>query len=828
MASSPNASASRQSVAGSHAAGEILVRFKPTASKRDICQLNRKTEGRIVQQIKQLGIYRIRLPENKSISKTINQYAGEQMVELVQPNYEYQLMAVPNDPIYGEGSQWNLQRIQLEEAWDITTGSSSTVVAVIDSGVDCAHPDLAENIWQNPGEIPDNSIDDDNNGFVDDAIGWDFVNNDNDPFDDYIDNYGIPGHGTSTAGIISAVTDNGEGVAGISWASRIMAIKCADSGGNLNDFDLSSSIVYATDNGARVICMSLGGPTTSPILASAVNYAYSKGSFMVAAVGNKTGQNEQRVYYPAGLDHVVGVAATTGTDAHAEFSIFNSSCDVAAPGESIWTTGISDTAYEYFAEDGTSTAAPHVAGVAALLLSHNPLLSPDDLESIIMVTSDDLGVYGWDSYFGYGRINAWKALNSSSCYFAEGATLGDFEEYILLMNPEDQAAYVALNYLDRFGDVKRQTVLLPSQSRRTVRVNDISPNSEVSAKNISGSRVLAERSMYFSYDGKDGGHDSIGVTSPSTEWYLAEGYTGGDFDTYVLIQNPNNQTANTTATFMKRDGTTVQRQYDIGANSRFTIYLDEILPDDEVSTKIESTNGIGVIAERSMYFDYNGKDGGHDSIGVTAPCQQWYLAEGYTGGDFDTYVLIQNPSNRTANTTVTFMKRDGETVKRHYDIGANSRFTIHVDEILPDDEVSTKIESTNGIGVIAERSMYFDYNGKDGGHDSIGVTTPSAQWYLPEGYTGDDFDTWVLVQNPEPAETQITLTFYTKSQAPIFYEFVLAGNSRETVELDQIPGLSQAEVSTKVESAQPVIAERAMYFNYHVHDGGHASIGYED
>ena len=418
---------------------------------------------------------------------------------------------------------------------------------------------------------------------------------------------------------------------------------------------------------------------------------------------------------------------------------------------------------------------------------------------------------------------AWEVV--ASWYLAEGYTDNDFDEYLLLMNPYDTAAQVHIRFQFASGKSAVKTLVLGPHARETVFVDDVASQHDVSIKVLSDKKILSERSMYFNYNGKDGGHDSIGVTAPSNTWYLAEGFTGGDFDTWVLIQNPNASPAEIKATFMKKGGSTEERLYTVRGNSRFTIFVDDILPSDEVSTKIESTNGVEVIAERAMYFDYNGKDGGHNSIGVTAPSNTWYLAEGFTGGDFDTWVLIQNPNSAPAELKATFMKKGGSTVERTYTLGGNSRFTIFVDNILPNDEVSTKIESTNGVGVIAERAMYFNYNGKTDGHDSIGVTSPANTWYLTEGFTGGDFDTWVLVQNPNSSPAEIKATFMKRGGSTIERTYTVDGNSRFTIFVDDI--LPNDEVSTKIESTNGVgvIAERAMYFNYNGKDGGHSSIG---
>jgi len=373
-------------------------------------------------------------------------------------------------------------------------------------------------------------------------------------------------------------------------------------------------------------------------------------------------------------------------------------------------------------------------------------------EVMKQVTTSDRGVKGANFYVLRNSLMP-SAL-------VEGAFIDNPSEEQLLKDPNfrQQIAQGVYNgILKYFNGITSTIFSIAPNSRFSMNVSRMIFGSSVSAKVTSDLPIAAERAMYFNYNGKDGGHDSVGVTAPATTWYLAEGYTGGSFDTWVLIQNPGETAAEVKVTFMKQGGAMVERTYTVAANSRFTVFVDDILPNDEVSTKIESTNGVGIIAERAMYFNYNGKADGHDSTGVTAPSKTWYLVEGYTGGDFDTWVLIQNPNSTPANTTVTFMLPDGSIKQANYTLSPNSRYTIFVDEIIPSSSVSTKVESD--VPVIAERSMYFNYNGKDGGHNSTGLPALSDTWYFAEGYTSASFDEWLLFQNPNSSAATVTIDF---------------------------------------------------------------------
>jgi hypothetical protein len=301
------------------------------------------------------------------------------------------------------------------EAWDVEAGNSTVIIAFVDSGIDYTHPDLAGKIWNNIDEIPYNGIDDDNNGYIDDVRGWDFYYDDNDPLDEN-------GHGTVCAGIAAAETNNGIGIAGVCWNCQIMPLKV---NGLWNTEDIPSywidAIEYAVDNGADIISMSLGIEYYHEQLETAVNYAYNSGVFLTASAGNQGWSDE---HYPAAYDNVVGVAATNDEDKRMEnaglwgaSSNYGSWVDVAAPGEDIFSTMPTYyvTLNDYFTQNysgdlcGTSCSAPQLAGLAALLLSYNSSLNPDDLKNIICGTTDP---YNSTYDLGSGRINAYNALNA--------------------------------------------------------------------------------------------------------------------------------------------------------------------------------------------------------------------------------------------------------------------------------------------------------------------------------------------------------------------------------------------------------------------------------
>ncbi|MCU0500428.1 MAG: S8 family serine peptidase [Anaerolineae bacterium] len=310
---------------------------------------------------------------------------------------------VPTDPDFGQ--QWALSKINAPAAWKVTTGIVTITIAIVDTGVDLEHPDLAAKLWINPGEVPANGLDDDENGKIDDIHGWHFFHSGAENAFVQDDN----GHGTHVAGIAAAATNNGIGVAGVAWGAQIMPVKVLDEYGNGWLSDVAAGIVYASDQGAKIINVSLGGSALSQTLCDAVAYAsQTTGALVVAAAGNTGGA----VLYPAACDHVLAVAATDRADQRAYFSNLGPQVDLAAPGVDIYSTWYQSglQASGYFTRSGTSMATPQVAGVAALVWSRWPTWTPDQVSQRLLATALDLGEPGWDVYSGWGRLDAAAAV----------------------------------------------------------------------------------------------------------------------------------------------------------------------------------------------------------------------------------------------------------------------------------------------------------------------------------------------------------------------------------------------------------------------------------
>ena len=329
--------------------------------------------------------------------------SADSTVEGCDPNYVLKADITPNDTNFS--SLWGMNKIQAEAAWNVSTGSSSVVVAVVDTGVDYTHPDLSQNIWTNSGEIAGNGKDDDGNGYIDDVHGMNAINGSGDPMDDN-------SHGTHCSGTIGAAGNNGLGVAGVNWNVSIMGAKFLSSNGAGSLYGAVKAINYAVANGAKIISASWGGGGYSQALYDAIKSARDAGVLFVAAAGNSGLNTDLFPSYPSSydLDNVISVGALAKNDVLASFSNYGeSSVDIAAPGVAILST-VPGGSYDSYS--GTSMATPHVAGVAALVKSNNSNLSYLELKARIFDANTIAGLAG--KVAGARSLNAYRALTSNA------------------------------------------------------------------------------------------------------------------------------------------------------------------------------------------------------------------------------------------------------------------------------------------------------------------------------------------------------------------------------------------------------------------------------
>jgi subtilisin family serine protease/fibronectin type 3 domain-containing protein len=361
-------------------------------------------------------LHQVQLKQGVPLDSMLEFYQRQSDVLYAEPDYQVRVATIPNDSQFSD--QWALDNtgqlggtvdadIDAPEAWDLTTGTGSTVVAVIDTGVDYLHPDLAPNIWTNPGEIAGDGIDNDGNGFVDDMHGYDFFNDDADPMDDN-------NHGTHVAGTIGAEGDDGFGIAGINWGVQIMAVKFLGSDGSGSTSDAIAAVQYAVDNGAHISNNSWGGDPYSQAMYDVIADAAGQDHIFVAAAGNGNFiglgvDNDATPFYPASydLDNIVAVAATDRNDQIAVFSNYGlTSVDIGAPGVDILSTlpggGHGNSS-------GTSMATPHVTGVLSLVRDFEPTLSPQQIIDKVLLSADPINALQGVTVTG-ARLNLLSSL----------------------------------------------------------------------------------------------------------------------------------------------------------------------------------------------------------------------------------------------------------------------------------------------------------------------------------------------------------------------------------------------------------------------------------
>lgn len=365
--------------AGSASSEELLIGFKPGVGNSQRDQAHEKNRGVLKKRLGQINTDSVKVPVDSTVQETIEQYQNMPGVEFAEPNFLATAFAAPNDTLYSK--QWNLVKILTEDAYELSQGGFGPI-AIIDTGVDASHPDLA--------------------GLV--IEGYNTITDTNDAADEH-------GHGTHVAGIASAQTNNGNGIASASYQSTILPVRVLHADGTGTYDDLSEGIVYAADQNARIINMSLGGGSDSKTLKRAVDYALSQGSIIVAAAGNN---GNSAAIYPAAYPGVLAVSASDKNDDLASFSSYGNNIFAASPGVSI-TSSVPGGKYTEYS--GTSMSAPHLAGLIAMALSKDSSLTNTEVIDQIKTNAEKVGPYaydenGWNQYFGYGRISSGKTLKA--------------------------------------------------------------------------------------------------------------------------------------------------------------------------------------------------------------------------------------------------------------------------------------------------------------------------------------------------------------------------------------------------------------------------------
>jgi hypothetical protein len=561
----------------------------------------------------------------------------------------------------------------------------------------------------------------------------------------------------------------------------------------------------------------------------AVAYARERDVLVVAAAGN-TGDQGNEVNYPAALGGVLAVGAVDVQDQLASFSQRGPYVQFVAPGVDVPSAAWPGAGRGHYASySGTSIAAPHVSGVAALLWSLRPDLSVKEIADALVASVESLGETSAAAE-GAGLLNAERALaavrlgvtpnpgsgpeNSAPppirepgplpqeprrWYFPEGSTNPPFEVWFALQNPNPGPATVRFTFLTPEGTQTLHEMQVGPSSRTTVYANDILPNAEFSTIVESSIPVFVERSMYFGHDG----HVAAGAREPARVWYLAEGSTVPPFETWILLMNPNPSPSTARLQFMREDGSVAERVEWIPPWGRRSVYVNLLFTAAGFGTHVEADQP--VVVERAMYF--HAGLGGHNTLGTQTPGRAWYLAEGVSRPGFDTWLLVQNPGEVLANVKASFLKDDGTVVEQPLSVPPNARVSLYTNLVVPDSAFGIKVEADQPV--VVERAVYFDE--KRAGFSGRAVAAPATEWYLPEGSTTGSFTEQLAIMNPngQPANVQVD---YRRSDGEAIapHRVRIGPNSHKTLDIN--PRLVDGEASLRVISDQPIVVERVLYF----------------
>ena len=460
--------------------------------------------------------------DQRDVMTVLNEVIADTRIESAEPDYIRTAHATPNDPLLSQ--QWGTMIMHATDAWDSEKGNPGIVTAVLDCGVDFSHPDLGQQFWVNADETYGNGIDDDGNGYVDDCNGYDFASgtffslpwaDDGDPTER------IASHGTHVTGIIAAEQDNSQGISGLAPKSKVMVVRVLNSLGTGYSSDIAEGIVYAADNGARVINMSLGGTGLSSMEYEAVKYAWGRGAIVVCSAGN-SGDGLNQPEYPSSLPFCISVGATDPSDNIAGFSTHNAFIELAAPGVDILSTTVNGQ-YKSEGWTGTSMSAPHVSGLTALLFSHYPDLANWQARLLLRAAAIDRGSSGWDTYYGYGRADAATLFSRERAPEGQLVILvppanASFESTSLvglLWNPVSGAAHYRVRIVRDGAEIQNEIVTETSFIVQSIRAKKPG-NYDVILEALNGSGGTISSAERFFVVRKPSLPDSESVTTANT------------------------------------------------------------------------------------------------------------------------------------------------------------------------------------------------------------------------------------------------------------------------------------------------------------------------
>ena len=683
-------------------------------------------------------------------------------VEYIQPNYLNRFYATPNDP-YFINQQFDL--VNLPEAWDITTGSNEVLVAVVDSGLFFDHPDLQQHIYYNPGEIPDNGIDDDGNGYVDDWRGWDFadapeladialgdyLDEDNDATDENR-------HGTHVSGIICADANNNTGICGAMWNMKLLVCRAGfrttQGTGYLQDDDVAAAIMYAADMGADVVNMSWGDTNYSQVVDDACRYAYDKGTILVASAGNDASAG---ISYPAHLSTTIAVGGVNSYLGAAGYST-GPEMDVVAPGAAVLSCWDPETAEQYSEQSGTSMAAPFVTGIVGLLLSYDPGLNFEQIRARLASTATDLGDEGFDNTFGWGLVNAQALLNadsqpvmtvdypadnigvSSSFDIVGSADCTGFFRYNIMYTTEE--APQAQDWKDVVNHTNTPTFYYDHVSNGVLGRFEFEPYQSdgsyelrVQMTDETGQSYEVHRNFY------------IDQTPPVLADSLLKVYRRYDEElARYYIEAKYDEPVSMHAMCLAADGHTYDVYSDY-ADSILVVALPQTMPQGLVDLKLEAQNRSGLVSvspwyTRMAYIRHTSVDVSsyeQDLVGTALLCLPPHAARTFVGMELD-----------ESYGPVHFYRLQGTTLISLYE------FSSHFKPLATG---HTKETGMDVLGINLEQALLFDSSSEDGYPALLQFTINSALGGTLADYDQDGKDEIILVRNLATARA---ITFYQR------------------------------------------------------------------
>lgn len=795
--------------------GEILVQVIDAAMLNEVSRAIESLGYDVLEALDPLPILRVRLPDGAE-PRAAERLTSIANVLSVSPVARLRTLAVPNDPLYRE-HQWDLRRLEMEAVWDITTGDPSVIAAVLDTGVDSSHPDLAPNI----------------------LAGYDFLNDDPDPADDGV-------HGTHVAGIIAAVGNNGEGIAGMAWRSRILPVKVLDAQGLGPDVAVAKGIIYSVEQGARIINVSSGTPFPSAALKEAVEFADRRGALVIAAAGN-TADRGNDVVYPAAYPQVLAVGALDERDLVPPFSQRQSYVALAAPGVNIasttWRGGTGGIPYG--TGTGTSAAAPHVSALAALVWSVDPRLSKNDVRRLITENADDVGPPGRDDGTGFGQINPSRTLRALLSgarrpagestasgtpdspastpvhpvvdplrpipppsaggsaapapyrwFFADGRTRGGVDTRLVLFNPEAASVNGQITFTMVDGTSLVAPVRVDPFDRLTVQASEFVPDAEFSVRVETEATVYVERTITF-------GHDLAtlaGARGPSTAWYFAEGLIDATTESTIVIANPDQQPSQLVVRVFDENGPIGEIPRIVAPGSRIVVDPSDLLASGSFSAAV--TADVPVVAEQRLLTE--GGQAGDASGGTKAPSRVWYFAEGDARPDFSTRIALFNPNTTATRVSIQVIHGDGPGQSTTVEVPRLSRRSLDLGPLAGPARFGLRLESA--LPIAADRSTLV------GGSYSLssGVNQPASEWYLAEGDTTADFLQSISIVNPNSEPVGVDITLYPDDgRSTRLHRLRLRPMTRAAVDVNRI--FPDARVALKISADKAVVVERTMF-----------------